>query len=176
MELKPHWALKRDPEHQPVRFLAGIWQHRMAINFGFVGTQLTPKELGQLKLLMRALGPFAMDVIDWVLDPVNWWRFSHQVRVEGNLYSAPHYPHVGFLLAHHGRALRIMRWELLDSTADAHVNFCTNLDQLRFQQMKTLASVYADGLPDRLAMIEAAKTLTDIQRVFITLVDESKAV
>jgi len=40
-----------------------------------------------------------------------------------------------------------------------------------------LVLVYADGIPDRLTKIEAAKTLTDIQRVFIELliVDESTA-
>ena len=159
-----------------MRFLAGEWQQRMAFKFGVVGVQLTPRELGQLKLLMKALGDLTSYVIDWMLDPVNWWRFSHQVRAESGSYSVLPLPHVGFLLVHHGRALRIMRWELHGSTAAAYVSFCTKLDQRRFQQMKTLALVYAGGLPDRLAMIEAAKTLTDIQQAFITLVDESKAV
>ena len=138
--------------------------------------QLTPKELGQLKLLMKALGDLTTYVIDWMLDPLNWWRFSHQVRAESGLYSAPHHPHVGFLLAHHGRALRIMRWELRDSTSAAHVSFCTKLDQLRYQQLKALTLIYADGLPERLAKIEETQTLTELQRVFIQLVDESTAV
>ena len=42
VELKPAWKAKRDPEHQPVRFLASLWEQR-------TGTHLTPKELGQLR-------------------------------------------------------------------------------------------------------------------------------
>ncbi len=38
-----------------------------------------------------------------------------------------------------------------------------------------LLAVYAKGIPERLAKIEAAKTLTDIQKVFIELVDETAA-
>jgi hypothetical protein len=41
--------------------------------------------------------------------------------------------------------------------------------------MKTLALLYAEGKPERLARIEAAKTLTEIQKVFIELVDEADA-
>ena len=46
MELELDWELKRDPKQHPVRFLAGIWQQRTA-------TQLTPKELGQLRDLNK---------------------------------------------------------------------------------------------------------------------------
>jgi hypothetical protein len=42
---------------------------------------------------------------------------------------------------------------------------------LRYEQMKALTTVYADGIPERLAKIEGAETLTDIQRVFIEIVD-----
>jgi hypothetical protein len=34
---------------------------------------------------------------------------------------------------------------------------------------------YAEGKPERLAKIEAAKTLTDIYKVFIEMTDESTA-
>ena len=44
IQMKPDWALKRDPQRHPVRFLAGIWQDRMATNFGRVGLQLGDKE------------------------------------------------------------------------------------------------------------------------------------
>ena len=175
MGLKPDWVLKRDPVHQPVRFLAGVWEQRLMENFGVAGTQLTPKELGQLKSLRKVLGDFTRDVVEWMLDPVHWWRFSQQVRTEAKLHRVPPYPHIGFLLLQHGRALRIMRWELRDSTAEGDVAFCTKLDRLRYEQWKPLVRVYADGIPERLAKIEAAKTLTDIQRVFIELVDESTA-
>ena len=171
MELKPDWVLKRDPEHQPVRFLAGLWQQRMTSNFGIIGTQLTPKELGQLKSLRKSLGDLTREVVEWMLNPVNWWQFCQQVRDEAKLHGAPPHPHVGFLLAHHGRGLRIMRWELRNSTVPADVNFCTKLDQLHYEQWKPLVLVYAAGRPEWLAKIEAATTLTDMQRVFIEVAD-----
>src|SRR5665213_461351 len=102
----------RDPERHPVRFLAGIWEQR-------TGTHLTSKQFGQLQYLKNALGNFTRDVIEWMLDPVHWWRFCEQVRAESRLHSAPPFPHVGFILKHHGRALRIMREELRTSTAAA---------------------------------------------------------
>ena len=62
--MKPNWTDKRDLEKHPVRFLAGVWQKQM-------GTQLTARELGQLKLLREELGEFTRPVIDWMLDSVN---------------------------------------------------------------------------------------------------------
>ena len=43
------------------------------------------------------------------------------------------------------------------------------------QEIAALVTVYANGKPERLAKIEAAKTLTDIQKVFIEIVDQSTA-
>jgi hypothetical protein len=40
-------------------------------------------------------------------------------------------------------------------------------------QLKTLALVYAEGIPERVAKIEAAKTLIELQRAFLDTVDES---
>jgi hypothetical protein len=171
MELKPEWTLKRDPECQPVRFLGGIWQQRLTANFGVIATELTPKELGQLKSLRKALGDLTREVIEWMLNPVNWWHFCQQVRAESRLHHAPPHPHIGFLLAHRGRGLRIMRSKLRNSTAAADVNFCTKLDQLRYEQWKPLVLIYAAVRPEWLAKIEAATTLIDMQRVFVELVD-----
>jgi len=126
-----------------------------------------------MKSLRKALGDLTRDMIEWMLNPVNWWHFCQQVRAESGLHHAPDHPHVGFLLRHHSRALKIMRRELCDSTAPADIGFCTKLDRLRYEQWKALVLVYADGIPERLAKIEKAKTLIDVQRVFIELVDES---
>jgi hypothetical protein len=41
--------------------------------------------------------------------------------------------------------------------------------------MKNLVLVYADSMPEQLVKIEAAKTLTDIQKVFIEVVDKWSA-
>ena len=171
--MKPDWALKRDPEHQPVRFLAGLWEQRMKNNFG-VTTQLMPRELGQLKSLRQALGDLTREVIEWILDPVNWWHFCQQVRAESGLHHAPPEPHVGFLLAHNRIGLRVMRSKLRNSIAGA--DFIQRLDQRRYEQMKVLLlAVYAEGKPERLAKIETAKTLIDIEKVFIELVNETDA-
>ena len=166
--MRSEWKLKSDPEHQPVRFLAGVWEQH-------TGTRLTPKELGQLRDLRKALGDFTRDVIEWMLDTGHWWRFCQQVRAESGLHSAPPCPHVGFLLKHHGRALKHLRMALRQSTAPAHVSFCTKLDRLRFEQLKTLMLVYAAGRAEWQARVNAAQTLTDLQRVFIDIVDEDTA-
>jgi len=166
--LRPDWKTYRHPEHHPVRFLASRWQQQ-------TGIHLTSKELGQLKLLRKALGEFTNCVVGWILDPVNWWRFIQQVRAEARLQTAPPHPHIGFLLTHHGRALRFMRRELHHSTVETHVSFCTSLDRLRYQQMRALALVCAEGQPERLAKVEGATTLIDMRRVFIQFVDQSTA-
>jgi len=72
--MKPNWESKRDPKHHPVRFLAGLWQQRMKDNFR-ITVQLIPKEMGQLQSLRKALGDLSPDVVEWMLDPVNWWHF-----------------------------------------------------------------------------------------------------
>src|SRR5712671_182451 len=166
MELKnPDWVLKQDPKHHPVRFLAGIWQQRTA-------TQLIPKELGQLQDLREALGDFTRDVIEWILDPVHWWHFCQHVRAESGLNRAPDYPHLGFLFKHRGRALRIMRWELRKSNSEADI--VKRLEHRQYEEIRTLLKVaYAVGRTEWLAKIEEAKTLTDIQQVFIEIVDAS---
>jgi len=53
------------------------------------------------------------------------------------------------------------------------VAFLQRVDQVRYGQMKALLLVFADGIPERLAKIAAATTLTDIQRVFIEMMDQS---
>lgn len=170
--MRTDWVLKRDPQHHPVRFLAGLWQQRMKDKFGVI-VPLMPKELGQLNSLRKALGDLTPDVIEWMLDPVNWWHFCQQVRSDSGSHRAPDYPQVGYLLAHHGIGLKIMRSRLRDSNPAG--DFVQRVDQIRYEQMKTLLLVgYANGVPERLAKIEGAKTLTDIQRVFIEM-DESMA-
>jgi hypothetical protein len=168
-KMKPDWALQGEPERHPVRFLAGQWQKRMKENFR-VTIQLMPKELGQLKSLRKALGDLSSDMIEWMLDPVNWWHFCQQVRSDSGSHRAPDYPHVGYLLAHHRIGLKIMRsrWRDLNAAGD----FVRSVDQRHYEQMKKLVLVFANGIPKQLAKIDEAKTLMDIQRVFIELVGE----
>jgi hypothetical protein len=167
------WALKIDPVQHPVRFLAAVWQQRMTANFRGMHRQLNPKELGQLKSLRKALGDITRDMVEWMVDPVNWWHFCQQVRSESGAHRAPDYPNVGYLLIHHRIGLKIMRSRLHNSNAAG--DFIRRLDQRRYEQMRKLVLVYAEGVPQRLAKIDKARTLTDIRRVFIELVDESAA-
>jgi hypothetical protein len=171
--LKPRWITKTDPEHHPVRFLASIWQQQMKANFGVAERPMTSKEFGQLKALRLHWGDLTREVIEWVVDPVNWWHFCQQVQAESKIHLVPDYPHVGFLIRHRGTGLRVMRSKLCNSGAGA--DFMKRLDQREYEQMKTLLLVCAAGTPVRLAKIGEAKTLIDIQRVFIEIVDESTA-
>jgi hypothetical protein len=136
--------------------------------------------MGQLRDLRKALSHFDLDdltqyVVEWILNPVNWWRFSQQVRDEGKLYRVPPDPDIGFLLWQRNRALRIMREELRNSTAPADISFCTRLDQFHYEGFKAFVVTFSQDNPERLARIEDAKTLTDIQLVFIEIMGESTA-
>lgn len=172
--MKPGWKLKRDPVHHPVRFLEGLWQRQLSANFGITGRQFTDKEFGQLKSLRKALGDLAPDVIEWMVNQVNWWHYCQQVRVDSGLRHAPPNPHVGFLRAHHGIALKHMHSRLRHLTPTP--GFVVRLERVRYEQMKTLLlAACAEGKPGRLAKIDGAKTLIDMQRVFIEMTDESTA-
>jgi len=61
------------------------------------------------------------------------------------------------------------------SNCSAGADFLRRLDQRHYEQMRNLVLVYADGIPKRLARIDEATTLAEIQKVFIELVDESAA-
>ena len=90
------------------------------------------------------------------------------------LYVGDAFSHIGLLVLRRGSALRVMRSELSNYSAGAE--FVKKLDQREYDQIKALLlAAYAEGKPERLAKIEAAKTLADIQKVFIEIIDASKA-
>jgi hypothetical protein len=170
--VKPNWVSKTDPVQHPVRFLASIWQQRMKDNFGIKGMQFTPKEFGQLKCLMKALVDLDRQVIEWMVDPVNWWHFCQQVRIELPVSVIPNRPNVGFLLRYRGIGLRLMHFKLRDSTEWA--DFVSKLDKRKYEQFKNLLLVYAMGKPEALAKIEAAQTLPEIEGLFSGIIDNDK--
>lgn len=100
-----HEILKHN-DGPPVPSMAGWWQRRRAAVVGAVKTPLTPKDLGQLKMLRERLGRWSFYVMNWVWD--NWSRFSEKAKDEAGLSSAPSKPHIGFLLSHHHRAVNLM--------------------------------------------------------------------
>jgi hypothetical protein len=146
----------------------------MKANFGVLAS-MTPKEKGQLKALRLHLGDLTRDVIESIVEPANWWHFCQQVRAELKInLLLPDYPDVGFLLRHRGTALRVMRSKL--STSSAGAEFVKKLDQREFDQIRVLLlAAYAKGKPERLAKIEAAKTLIKIKTLFNEMMDESAA-
>src|SRR5580704_13340604 len=96
------------PKHtRPVvPFLAGWWNKCMEITYGAVPKPLTPKELGQLKLLRNSIEEVTPAVIGWVIK--NWELFCRKAMSEAGLSTAPPKPHIGFLLAHHSAAIHLM--------------------------------------------------------------------
>ena len=122
---------------------------------------------------MNALGDLTPDVIEWMLDPVNWWLFCQQVRAELKVHFVPDYPEVGFLLQYRGVALRLMHARLCNSIAWA--DFITKLEKRWCEERKKLLLVYAVGNPERLAKIYAAKTLADIELVFNEVMGKATA-
>jgi hypothetical protein len=141
-----------------------MWEQRM-------GTSLTNKQYGQLRDLHKTLSDFTSDVITWLLVDAHWWHFGQSVVSQSGTYSPPPHPHVGFLLKHNRRALNFVRLQLGQSTDPTHVEFCRRLDRVRVADWKALVSVYSSGNPQWLAKITAADTITDLQRLFIEIID-----
>ena len=60
------------------------------------------------------------------------------------------------------------------SASSAGTEFVKKLDEKEYHRIRgLLLALYAEGNPERLAKIEAAKTLEDIQKVFNAMVGAS---
>jgi hypothetical protein len=170
--LKPSWVTKTDPEKHPVRSLASVWQQQMKANFGLAERPMTSKEFGQLKALRLHWGDLTREVVEWIVDSVNWWHFCQGVRAAWKTIFVPEYPDIGFLLSRRGVALKVMRSKLSDSTTGAE--FVKKIDEKEFQQIKNLLlAAYVQGSAERLSKIETARTLEDIQKIFNGMVGAS---
>src|SRR5215467_4166287 len=115
--MKPTWVTKTDPEHHPVRFLASTWQQKMQANFG-IAPNLSPKQKGQLEALRLHLGDLTQDVVEWIVDKVNWWHFCQQVKAESPNRLISDFPDIGFLLLRRGSALRAIRSQLQNTDSE----------------------------------------------------------
>jgi len=124
-------------EHQPVLTLAILWRARLKTMFGIDKT-LTPKELGQLKLLRKSLGDVTSEAMDWALK--NWQLFSHEARVQAGLSSAPVAPHIGFFLKHHAVAVNLMYSIAKNKTVKSTAEMCfiSKIDHIVAEQKKKL--------------------------------------
>jgi hypothetical protein len=170
--VEPTWITKTDPVHHPVRFLGSIWQQQMKARFG-VERPLTPKEYGQLKTLRQRLGELTQPLIEWIVDPVNWWHFCQEVRAGWKTIFVPDYPDIDFLLGRRGVALRVMRAKLSNSSEGAE--FVKKVDEREFREIKTLLlAAYVEGDTDKRTKVESAKTLVQMQRTFIELMEASE--
>ena len=93
-------------ELQPVIRLANLWNASTREVYGGTKHPLTPKQLGQLKMLRSRLGYWARFVIDWTIS--NWAPFAKAAKSAAGLASAPPLPHIGFLLCHYHIAVGLM--------------------------------------------------------------------
>ena len=90
----------------------------MKAKFSMAEQPLTSKEFGQLKALRLHLGDLTQPLIEWVVDPGNWWHFCQAVRAGWKTMPVPDDPNIGFLLCRRGVALRVMRSKLGGSSED----------------------------------------------------------
>jgi hypothetical protein len=167
--VKPSWVAKRDPQKHPVRFLEALWLQRMRERFGVVQADFTPQQYGQMQYLRTHLGDLTRDLVEWIVEPNNWWNFCQQIRAEQKNHRISEYPDVGLVLKRRGTALRLIR----SSTCSADADFVQKLEQREYDRIKALLlATYAREEPERLAQIAVAKTLADMQQLFIELTDE----
>jgi hypothetical protein len=94
MEMKKHLAL------------ADYWQERMSKYLGQPAQPLTPKQLGQIKNLLRDTGGVSKRIINYAFD--HWEDFTSQTMATAGLPVCPKHPHIGYLLTHRDEALAFM--------------------------------------------------------------------
>jgi len=162
------WITKTDPEKHPVRFLASIWQQRMQTNFQ-LSVSLSSKEMGQLKTLRLHLGDLTEDVIEWMLDKVHWWQFCQQIKAESKDHLITEQPDIGLALLRRGSLLRAIRSQPQNTDSD----LVKRIDEREYQQIRGLLLTFAEGKPERLAEIEAAKTLSDLKKLLNEMMEEN---
>jgi hypothetical protein len=150
-----------------VPFLAQVWQvNMMAMSGVFQQKPLTPKQFGQLKLLRNALEDITLDVMLWALE--NWTVFSQKAKSNAGLPCAPPNPHIGFLLAHYDVAVNLM-YDIAKSTDTVGAaEFVKNVDRMIYENLKKNAVKACEGDPELLAMVEAAKTPHDINKILMS--------
>jgi hypothetical protein len=88
----------------------------MAMTLGSSPKPLTPKQAGQLKHLLRKLGPFAKQLVDYSF--TYWAKFTNEVEVVEGVATFPEIPHTGFLLAYYAVAVNLMIDDKLVSLDD----------------------------------------------------------
>jgi hypothetical protein len=87
--------------------LALFWKKRQAEYIGGYVKDLTGKQLGQLKFLLKGVGPErSLAVINFVFE--NWARFALQVKSDKGLLTVPAAPDIGFLTAYHDIAVQLI--------------------------------------------------------------------
>jgi hypothetical protein len=87
--------------------MAMLWKSRMSLlNDGNYQKELTSKEVGQLKHLIKPLGDRCFEVLDWALQ--NWSAFAWEVKAKKGLTTAPEQPVIGFLVQYHDVAVQLI--------------------------------------------------------------------
>ena len=137
-------SIKQNAEKQPVLRLAGSWTTYAAIYHGVPQERLTPKQMGQLKLLKRDLGPGATLVIEWAIK--NWQAFAKQARCNADLPCAPTKPHIGFLLAHYSPAFHAVcdLADKMDVKTKADSDFVSTVEEMKVYIEQLVKEIYGD--------------------------------
>lgn len=130
--MKSYEAETNKSDKQPIIRLAFFWQSQVSIKMGVGSARpLTPKEMGQLKLLRQSLGDETINVIEWAVS--NWASFSQQARAEAGLSCAPANPHVGFLLVHYPSAVNMMLKVVPEQVAGVMAAYHKRMEELKLQ-------------------------------------------
>jgi hypothetical protein len=102
--------------------IVGAWQQAVSGFIKQTPRPLTPKQVGQLKLLYRWAGPYAKQLVTYAV--ANWSKFAARAAGQGfteeyaPFADRPAHPHCGFLLKHYDVAVFMMHEEHLLTDAD----------------------------------------------------------
>lgn len=82
------------------------WQQKMSEYNKAEVVPLSPKELGQMKLLFRKTGGISKRLINLAFD--NWDMLTHEVASAKAISEFPEHPRIGYLLAHRDVAISLL--------------------------------------------------------------------
>lgn len=142
----------KSPEKIPtVSDLSLLWKKRLAVEGGYV-KDLTLKSLGQLKLVLKALGGRdAYRALDFAL--TSWATFALEVKNVRGFQVVPEKPDVGFFLKHHDVAMSLMEKKQSPAPAQSIAQYVKKESTTPKTSPASVAS--ADDIANALAELEA---------------------
>lgn len=86
--------------------LAFLWKKLIGTMTGSFVKEPTSKDMGQFKLLVKAVGEQAPEVVEWAV--TNWNDFAWEVAQKKGVKQTPSSPVLGFLLQYHDVAVQLL--------------------------------------------------------------------